>query len=468
MKAMIRKPAAQSAALICLCFLLTSTGWLAWEYHLMPMVPAAVSDTCTMVIGYLLQAVGIGIAALVLRKKSALMRSFFPGALILHLLFMVPAVISPYQAGTLVFGFLMNICCGVIAGYYLFHLATAVDTARRATIFGAGYGTAILIQWLISLIWKRIYYSEKVLIICVAITGVILLGLLYAGRKKGAAKEPAAAEQEDGAMAKAQAEKPLQPKAPVAGTVLFLACLLVFLFSVINSSGFAFPAADVSEKINVELSRMVYAAGLIIAGIAADRNRKYGAICAVAALMMPFIILALQKETVSTVIFWVLSYFTFGFYAVYRVILFSDIASERKLIWLSGFGLMIGRAGDAAGEGICLLLNGRLTWLIGLTAVLFMIAVFTFFRFYGIMYVPEIREKQSEKEKFMQFAVAHDLSSRERDMLQLLLEGKTNVEIADALSISENTVKFHVHNLLQKTGCKNRNELIANYTNNIA
>ena len=48
-------------------------------------------------------------------------------------------------------------------------------------------------------------------------------------------------------------------------------------------------------------------------------------------------------------------------------------------------------------------------------------------------------------------------------MLRLLLEGKANGEIAQTLSISENTVKFHIRNLLQKTGCKNRNELLAVY-----
>ena len=54
------KKYAVSTLLICLCFLLTSTGWLAWEYHLMDQVSADVSDICTMVTGYLLQAAGIG------------------------------------------------------------------------------------------------------------------------------------------------------------------------------------------------------------------------------------------------------------------------------------------------------------------------------------------------------------------------------------------------------------------------
>ena len=48
-------------------------------------------------------------------------------------------------------------------------------------------------------------------------------------------------------------------------------------------------------------------------------------------------------------------------------------------------------------------------------------------------------------------------------MLMLILDGKTNGEIADQLFISENTVKFHVKNILQKTGCRNRNDLVAAY-----
>ena len=456
MKEFIRKPIVHCAVLICLCFLLGSTGWLSWEYHLMTQVSTETSDACTMVVGYLLQAAGIGLFALITRARPLWAKRLFPAAVLLHLLFMVPAVISPYTAGTLIFGFLMNLCFGLIAGDYLFRLADSVEPSRKATAFGIGYGLSILLQWLLSLLWRSVYYSEKVLLICAAVTCVILLLVRIRPSGSDEKDEPESA------------EPTAQPaSASLPGSFLLLAGFLVFLFSMINSSGFAFPAADISQSVNVELSRMVYAAGLVIAGIVADRNRKYGAICAVAALMMPFIILALQKETVSSVIFWALSYFTFGFYSVFRIILFSDLASDRKMLFLSGFGLMIGRVGDAAGEGLCLLFSGKMTLLICFTAALFIAAVFLFFRVYGKLYVPEIRQEQSEKEKFMHFAVAHDLSSRERDMLRLLLDGKTNAEIAASLSISENTVKFHVRNLLQKTGCRNRNDLIAAYTNKI-
>ncbi|MBQ8305314.1 MAG: hypothetical protein IJX90_03750 [Blautia sp.] len=200
-----------------------------------------------------------------------------------------------------------------------------------------------------------------------------------------------------------------------------------------------------------------------MAGFVTDKSRKYGAVAALTALMIPFIILALRGETVSAVIFWALSYFTFGFYSVYRIILFSDIAAEKDLLFLSGFGLLLGRVGDAAGEAICISLGNRLLILVCVTAVLFAVTVAVFFKVYHRLYMPEARKEQSEKEKFYQYAMQHDLSARERDMLRLLLEEKSNAEIADALCISENTVKFHIRNLLQKTGCRNRNDLLASY-----
>jgi DNA-binding NarL/FixJ family response regulator len=48
------------------------------------------------------------------------------------------------------------------------------------------------------------------------------------------------------------------------------------------------------------------------------------------------------------------------------------------------------------------------------------------------------------------------LTSREIDILQLVSEGKTNKEIASALVISENTVKIHLRNILEKLHLQNR------------
>lgn len=48
------------------------------------------------------------------------------------------------------------------------------------------------------------------------------------------------------------------------------------------------------------------------------------------------------------------------------------------------------------------------------------------------------------------------LTQREREVLQLITEGKGNKEIADLLYISTETVKSHVKNIFKKLGVKNR------------
>ena len=53
------------------------------------------------------------------------------------------------------------------------------------------------------------------------------------------------------------------------------------------------------------------------------------------------------------------------------------------------------------------------------------------------------------------------LTARERAVLQLVASGARNRAIATSLSISENTVKFHVANLLRKASVSNRAELAA-------
>jgi DNA-binding NarL/FixJ family response regulator len=52
--------------------------------------------------------------------------------------------------------------------------------------------------------------------------------------------------------------------------------------------------------------------------------------------------------------------------------------------------------------------------------------------------------------------VAEELTAREINILHLIVDGLTNKEIASTLFISENTVKIHLHNILEKLHLQNR------------
>ena len=54
-----------------------------------------------------------------------------------------------------------------------------------------------------------------------------------------------------------------------------------------------------------------------------------------------------------------------------------------------------------------------------------------------------------------------DLSPREGEVLQLVAKGATNKEIGDSLFISENTVKTHLQNIMEKLHLANRSQATA-------
>ena len=59
----------------------------------------------------------------------------------------------------------------------------------------------------------------------------------------------------------------------------------------------------------------------------------------------------------------------------------------------------------------------------------------------------------------------YKITKREMEVIELICQGKTNKEIADQLFISIETVKDHNYKIFQKTGVKNRIQIV-NLVNN--
>jgi DNA-binding NarL/FixJ family response regulator len=55
----------------------------------------------------------------------------------------------------------------------------------------------------------------------------------------------------------------------------------------------------------------------------------------------------------------------------------------------------------------------------------------------------------------------HDLTRKEEEVLRCVATGATNKEIASSLKISDNTVKYHLRNIMEKLHFKNRAQMAA-------
>ena len=57
-----------------------------------------------------------------------------------------------------------------------------------------------------------------------------------------------------------------------------------------------------------------------------------------------------------------------------------------------------------------------------------------------------------------------ELTPRELEVLRLVAEGLSNKSVANHLSISEHTVKFHVNSIMGKLSAQSRTEAVARAT----
>jgi DNA-binding NarL/FixJ family response regulator len=69
--------------------------------------------------------------------------------------------------------------------------------------------------------------------------------------------------------------------------------------------------------------------------------------------------------------------------------------------------------------------------------------------------------QETKKRPSADFDDTEALTAREREVLERLIAGDSNKEIGSALFVSENTVKYHLKNILQKLHVNNRAQVVA-------
>lgn len=78
--------------------------------------------------------------------------------------------------------------------------------------------------------------------------------------------------------------------------------------------------------------------------------------------------------------------------------------------------------------------------------------------FFPPTFINQVMEKVNRSEKEGQQDDENQLTKREQEILEEIVQGKSNKEIADTLFISEKTVKNHVSNILKKLDVTDRTQ----------
>jgi len=211
--------------------------------------------------------------------------------------------------------------------------------------------------------------------------------------------------------------------------------------------------------------RLVYFISLVVAGVLNDRSRRLGNILSLLALTFAFSMPLMRDFSTGVYITWIISYFAGGFITICRAILFLDIAKDSNKTYLAPVGIAIGRAGEPIGMFIRIKLEANNMLLLFTISFFFAITIVLFTIMFIKNYSIQTAKGDSNVDFHSLFIAKYELSPREIQIFEEILDRKQNKEIAVDLYISEATVKFHVKNLLAKTNCKNRNELITLYNN---
>ncbi len=432
--------------IIGLGFLWTSVAYITQAFRLLTMLDGETVNLISCGAYYVCQAAGVGIVAILFSKRPD-----FAGGKLLPFAATVFAVgcsaVALYSTSLtliIIFGALLNLTIGMLSACYLTRLATEIPQQRRGLVFGFAYSLGSLGTWLISLPMEGrfLWHSGSFLaIMALAALTVPLILQLTAPMTQDKGYEP--------------------PREGFGNRLVLLAAIVLFLLSMENTLGFAFPLKAASGSVYIEFTRIFYGVGLIIAGLVSDTNRRYGAICCLAALAFPFGALALGSNMEGEAIMWMMAYMFLGFWSVYRILVFSDISGKADIPALAVLGLLFGRLGEAAGTLGAAIFTG--TPLILVSGAAFIMVIALFLILYQKLYMTVVNPEELEQKRFAEYTARLGFSAREQEIFSFIVRGMSNSEIASSLYITESTVKFHIGNIFKKSGFTRRFELIADY-----
>ena len=430
--------------LVCLLiginYAFVGTGYLTWVYHMMNIYRPETVEWFTNVLDYIFQGLGMITVYFLLKKSPQRIKRIAFISIPAEFILMTLAILfpSPY---TVIFGVLMDYFCGIVLACCIGFMPSL--TSGRGMVIGIGWAIGSVSTWIVSIPGDGEFIKSNYSIALYLLLAVFSILLFIFSEAPEPVKEKSVHINPDKKL-------------------IVLSVAIILLLQITISLGFLFPLSDLSDgTVHFEYSRSFYAVGLILAGFINDRSRQGGLLLCVCSLICPFLSLMLSGFTIARDVLWAMNYAFIGFLTVYCVVIFSDFAKYK--LQLVVLGLMCRRFGEAFGSSIGMCLSDYPVMIIVLTAVFFVFTIIVAGTLWIRLFVNTdlsnddvISDESPGENRLENFLEKYGISKRERDVLICVIEGQTNSGIANSLFISENTVKFHMKNLLKKTGTANR------------
>lgn len=309
------------------------------------------------------------------------------------------------------------------------------------------------------------------------------------------------------------AEQPAEQTPPCVDISVFgwsvpMTLLIVVLLSLLHGIGDLYMDAYHNFNDVFGFSRLSYCAGSIAAGYFADRNRLYLPLAALFAKAQDVWDIWVGQEQV---LYYPLHYFgdfMNGFFTLFIILAFADLAAHRPSLkpWaVTGRSLQMFTVSVATVFGAFILdadkLFFTLLYVLAIVGCLVIVFYSSALRFNlgssAAEVTPPIPAAEAttpipaaemtpplpEAEETISLPAAEEtasfpapeettplpapdyrtrygLTQREAEVLDCILSGQSIAEISEALFISQRTVKFHITNLLRKTGAASQKELL--------
>lgn len=474
--------------LIGLLYGYAGTGYLTWLYRISDVFSIKLIDVFGNIIDYTFQAAGILVATFLLKSYFNKNHIIFYTATVFEVVFMILAILTSGSYATLIFAIGMDFCFGILFAS-AFSLISGFPHNVHGIVVGIGWAIGSIASFVVSVPSEgRFIKSEYSLILYILLAFVCAILFRYVfswERYKDVEYNIVGNTNKD--------NKNTFPIKWVIQSVL----LIVLLETTINL-GFLFPLSEVvGGSMSFELSRSFYSIGLIVAGLLFVKSRQNGIILCLCALVCPFLSLLFENYAIADSAIWALNYILIGPVMVYATIIFTH--HVKYGFFLAGLGLFARRIGQIISYTVGSRLREYPPVLIVVTFVLLVLAFYATYMYekknrlsetiwandYSIKLLDnepkerniiendkenddeiknesDMQENKEETDKEIKqnlFCEKYTITTREKEVMLLALEGNSNPVIAQKLFVSENTIKFHMKNILKKTGVQNRAEL---------